>query len=140
MAKKTSESESYTTSNGALFLVGLAAGTLGSVLGYFSLQRRMDRALSGLRSAMRAEIANALASLNTATDEVVSPPASAEVSAEISDDVILLIAAAVTSYLGKSVRIHSARRVEPAFDNVNPWAQQGRAFLQASHNVAQRGR
>ncbi len=59
---------------------------------------------------------------------------------EVNDDVLLLIAAAVTTYLGKKVRVRSARMLQSPYEIVNPWAQQGRVFVQASHNIDRRGR
>jgi methylmalonyl-CoA carboxyltransferase 12S subunit len=140
MDTKISESESRRSSNGAWLLAGMAAGALGSVFAYFALQRRMDRAFRDLRSELGAELANAIARLGNDGGAFVSAPAPVCAPEEISDDVVLLIASAVTAYLGKNVRIRSARRIAQPLENVSPWAQQGRGFLQASHNVAQRGR
>jgi hypothetical protein len=49
----------------------------------------------------------------------------------------LVIAAAVTAYMGKKVRIRSAKIVYSQ-ESFNPWSQQGRVFVQASHNLTQR--
>jgi hypothetical protein len=57
-----------------------------------------------------------------------------EVKEEISHEVLAVIAAAVAHFLGKSARIRSARLVHPVGNS--PWAQQGRVFVQASHNLA----
>ena len=62
-------------------------------------------------------------------------PARAE---EITPEALLVIAAAVTAYLGKAVRIRSARMLY-AHESFNAWSQQGRAVVQASHNLAHRG-
>lgn len=66
------------------------------------------------------------------------PNGAAAQAAAISDDEIpaetlVVIAAAVTSYLGKKVRIRSAKMLQSPYEIVNPWAQQGRVFVQASH-------
>jgi len=58
---------------------------------------------------------------------------------EISPETLVMIAAAVTSFLGKRVRIRSAKMLQSPYEIVNPWAQQGRVFVQASHNVRSRG-
>ncbi len=62
-------------------------------------------------------------------------PVAAEVPEEdvIPPEVILVIGAAVTAFLGKKVKVRQARRVRPATAEFNPWAQQGRVFIQASH-------
>lgn len=58
---------------------------------------------------------------------------------EVSPEILLVIAAAVTAFLGKKVRIRSARML-PNPEIFSAWAQQGRVFVQASHNLSQRGR
>jgi hypothetical protein len=65
-----------------------------------------------------------------------APPVAA--GEEVSPETLLVIAAAVTAYLGKKVRIRSAKVVYSP-DSFNAWSQQGRVFVQASHNLAQRG-
>ena len=52
---------------------------------------------------------------------------------EVSPEVLVVIAAAVTAFLGKKVRIRSAKMLQSPYEIVNPWAQQGRVFVQASH-------
>ncbi len=52
---------------------------------------------------------------------------------EVSSDTLLIIAAAVTAFLGKKVRIRSARQLQSPYEIINPWAQQGRVVVQASH-------
>lgn len=57
----------------------------------------------------------------------------AEEEEEVTPATIALIAACVTTYLGKKVRVRSARRIYSAGSS---WAQQGRAIVQASHNLS----
>ncbi|HVP65423.1 MAG TPA: hypothetical protein VMT82_11040 [candidate division Zixibacteria bacterium] len=54
---------------------------------------------------------------------------------EVTPEILAVIAVAVTTFLGKKVRIHSARPMSGP--GVNYWAQQGRVFIQASHNLVQ---
>ncbi|HVJ04835.1 MAG TPA: hypothetical protein VM578_04135 [Candidatus Saccharimonadales bacterium] len=56
-------------------------------------------------------------------------PAPAE--PQVSPETLAMIAVAVTAYLGKKVKIRSARLIP----TVNSWAQAGRATVQASHNL-----
>ncbi|MGA2350353.1 MAG: hypothetical protein ABSF70_07970 [Terracidiphilus sp.] len=58
---------------------------------------------------------------------------------EITPEVLVVIAAAVTAFLGKKVRIRSAKMMRSSHMDVNPWSQQGRALIQASHNLRLRG-
>jgi methylmalonyl-CoA carboxyltransferase large subunit len=54
----------------------------------------------------------------------------------ISEEIMLVIAAAVAAFVGKSARVRSARYVH---EGQSSWAQQGRVFVQASHNLAHHG-
>ena len=51
----------------------------------------------------------------------------------ISEEILMVIAAAVAAFLGKKARIRKVRRVTEF--GLNPWSQQGRVSIQASHNV-----
>src|SRR3569832_1715945 len=65
---------------------------------------------------------------------VATPPApviAAAATAEFSTDLLLVISAAGAAFIGNKVHI---RRVRLMNAEVSPWAQQGRAFIQASHN------
>ena len=68
---------------------------------------------------------------------VVTKPAPLPKKEEVSPEMLLVIAAAVTAYMGKKVRIRSAKIVYSQ-ESFNPWSQQGRVFVQASHNLTQR--
>jgi hypothetical protein len=65
--------------------------------------------------------------------DAAAPPAT-EAPDEITAERMAVIAAVVTAFLGRNVRIHQARLVNP--EVVSPWAQQGRVFVQASHALA----
>jgi hypothetical protein len=58
---------------------------------------------------------------------------------EITAEIMAVIAAAATAFLGKKVRILSAKLLESPQEVVNAWSQQGRVFVQASHNLRSRG-
>lgn len=81
-----------------------------------------------------------------AAKTVVLPPAvkpavppKAEKAEEVTPEMLVVIAAAVTAFLGKKVRIRSAKMLQSPYEIVNPWSQQGRVFVQASHNLRSRG-
>jgi hypothetical protein len=59
--------------------------------------------------------------------------AAAAATDEISSETLAIISAAVAAYLGQAVRIRSARRLPP--EELSSWAQQGRVYIQASHNL-----
>jgi len=58
---------------------------------------------------------------------------------EVSPEMLVVMAAAITAFLGKRVRIRSAKMLQSPYEIVNPWSQQGRVFVQASHNLRSRG-
>jgi hypothetical protein len=60
-------------------------------------------------------------------------PAPIATKAEVTPETVAIIAAVVTSFLGKKVKIRNARLIDLG---TTPWAQQGRAIIQASHNLA----
>jgi methylmalonyl-CoA carboxyltransferase large subunit len=57
---------------------------------------------------------------------------------EITPDTLVVLSAAVTAFLGKRVRIRSAKMLQSPYEIVNPWSQQGRVVVQASHNLRSR--
>lgn len=58
---------------------------------------------------------------------------------EVTPEMLVVIAAAVTAFLGKKVRIRSAKMLRPAFEGANPWSLQGRVSVHASHQLRFRG-
>jgi methylmalonyl-CoA carboxyltransferase large subunit len=65
-------------------------------------------------------------------------PPKQEMPEEVTPEMLVVIAAAVTAFLGKKVRIGSAKMLQSPYEIVNPWSQQGRVFVQASHNLRSR--
>jgi methylmalonyl-CoA carboxyltransferase large subunit len=60
-------------------------------------------------------------------------PQEPEKTEEVTPETIMVLTAAVAAFLGKRARIRSARLVRAAPSSA--WAQQGRVFVQASHNL-----
>ena len=60
-------------------------------------------------------------------------PPTPERREEITPEILMVLTAAVAAFLGKRAKIRSARLapVRPT----SAWAQQGRVFVQASHNL-----
>jgi methylmalonyl-CoA carboxyltransferase large subunit len=58
---------------------------------------------------------------------------------EVTPEMLVVIAAAVTAFLGKKVRIRSAKMLLPALEGANPWSLQGRVSVHASHHLRFRG-
>jgi hypothetical protein len=126
----------------------------GYVAVYLLLQRSLNRTVEKLRGEWAEEFRSLMVAARlegkqapelSPSDVPVSHPIAmplptASVIAkkeEVSPETLLLIAAAVTAFLGKKVRIRSAKMLY-SHESFNAWSQQGRAVVQASHNVAQR--
>ncbi len=75
-------------------------------------------------AAVKQDFAARLASL-----EAHMTPVPAE--EPITPELLAVISAAVTSFLGVKVKIRSVHHMPTP----NPWAQSGRAIVQASHNL-----
>ncbi|WP_299437378.1 hypothetical protein [uncultured Rhodospira sp.] len=88
-------------------------------------------AVESLRHDMRGEI-DALKT-QLAALEARQSATEHDLEAEVDPETLVMLAAAVTSYLGKRVRIRSARRVGTGPDGAPAWARHGRAAIQASH-------
>jgi len=91
----------------------------------------VQAALEALRRDMQGQIDGLKAELAALQ---AGRPATAAAE-EVGDETLAILAATVTAYLGKKVRVRSARLV-PAAHDANPWAQHGRVFVQAaSHDL-----
>jgi methylmalonyl-CoA carboxyltransferase 12S subunit len=95
------------------------------------------------------ELANAVKTLQARVAELSQPAASAPVvdvktsaakvtahreTGEVTPEMLVVIAAAVTAFLGKKVRIRSAKMLQSPNEVVNLWSQQGRMLIHASHH------
>ena len=92
-------------------------------------------AIEALRRDMQGQIDTLKAEL-----AALKTPAATETAAEISPEMLVILAAAATSYLGVKVRIRSARLLAPAHDGISPWAQHGRVFVQSAAHTLRRVR
>ncbi|MGD0680521.1 MAG: hypothetical protein ABR990_00625 [Terracidiphilus sp.] len=112
-----------------------------------AMERQLGE-LAGAITALQARVAelSQSATLQTAatpTAEVKTAAAVAKDAAhrekgEVTPEMLVVIAAAVTAFLGKKVRIRSAKMLQSPYEVVNPWSQQGRVFVQASHTLRPR--
>lgn len=142
-------------SNGVILAAALLAVLAGWLGTYFIARSILQRTAEELRhnfeeyrSSVERRIEQFQAAVKSIPSSLPSPaatpkpeprPVAVPATPEISADLVLLITAAVTAYLGKKVRIRSAKVLQTPYELINPWAQQGRVFVQASHNLIQRG-
>jgi methylmalonyl-CoA carboxyltransferase 12S subunit len=123
--------------NFLLWPLGIFAGWLAGA----AMSRRMVRGeVQRLESLIESR--NGKAAPAPAPSPVPAPvmavapafkPSEPEKVEEVSPEIIMVLTAAVAAFLGKRARIRSARLVRAAPSNA--WAQQGRVFVQASHNL-----
>jgi len=88
-------------------------------------------ALTGAVKALEARVA-----------ELAAPRTEAAAAADeeqIAPETLAILAAAVTAYLGKKVRIRSAKMLRAPVSGGNAWAQQGRVLVHGSHHPRIRG-
>jgi methylmalonyl-CoA carboxyltransferase large subunit len=84
-----------------------------------------------------------VAALTARLDQIIPPPQPRVAAAApapvpepvieegVSDEILVVLSAAIAAFLGKRARIRHARLVPQS--GASAWAQQGRVFIQASH-------
>jgi methylmalonyl-CoA carboxyltransferase large subunit len=100
--------------------------------------------LAAAFKALEARVAELSQPEGASVAEAATPaPAAKEAvnrkNEEVTPEMLVVIAAAVTAFLGKKVRIRSAKMLRPAFEGANPWSLQGRVSVHASHHLRFRG-
>jgi methylmalonyl-CoA carboxyltransferase large subunit len=110
------------------FIYLLASAAAGWWLGTRATERIVDQRFAEWERRHRAVPAPAPA----ATPAATAAPATT-LDEELSPEIIMVLSAAVAAFLGKKARIRQVRRIPTV--GFNPWAQQGRATIQASHNL-----
>lgn len=118
------------------------AGQLDSLRSALELQMEELRARQAELSEQVRAVQRTVAVLEK-PKPVVAPPAVPQavppkpIAKEgIPEEIMLVISAAVAAFLGRSARVRSARYLH---EGESPWAQQGRVFVQASHNLLHHG-
>ena len=110
-------------------------------------QRAAEGQLSELAAAFKALEARVAELSQPAAVPVAEAAAPASVAKEavhrekeeVTPEMLVVIAAAVTAFLGKKVRIRSAKMLRPELEGANPWSLQGRISVHASHHLRFRG-
>jgi hypothetical protein len=109
-------------------------------------QQETEGQLSLLTSTLKALEAR-VAELSRPTETQAAAPSLAAAAKEtvgaadeqVTPETLVVIAAAVTAFLGKKVRIRSAKLLRPAHAGVSAWSQQGRVLVHGSHSLRMRG-
>ncbi len=119
----------------AAFLVIPISIAAGMIAGSIAARRAVREELDSLRASLRERDGRPQAPPPAVP--VVTKPAPAPVPAqaeEITPEILAVLTGAVAAFLGKKARIRRASLVSRA--GGSSWAQQGRVFVQASHNLA----
>lgn len=115
-------------------------------------QQATERQLDVLTGALKAlegkvaELGKPVALQAAAEAEVVEIKADAPPSkhtahfdnGDVPPEILAVIAAAANAFMGRKTRILSAKLLQLPQEAMNPWSQQGRVFVQASHNLRSR--
>ena len=115
---------------------------------YLLIRRQFQSEIDALRKLVeertRVQPVTAISPPSTAKKFESKPEPKPEVAAApppqdegVTPEILAVIGAAVAQFLGASFRIRSARMLSVE-SGMNPWAQQGRVIIQASHNLGLR--
>ena len=99
-----------------------------------SLSQRLEQLQTEMAQQSKA-LAELTAKLSSAAVPGQVAAAKAANESAISPEMLVIIAAAVSTFLGKKIRIRSARMLQSPYEIFNPWSQQGRVSVQASHTL-----
>lgn len=129
-------------------LISIAAAGAGYLLGTLGTRRAVDEQVDARLAEFEARMGAAAPAAPPAPAPAAPPPTPAiaepaaapaplpaaaapePVEEELSPETIAVLTSAICAFLGKPARIRRVRRVQPGF---NPWAQQGRVTVMASH-------
>jgi hypothetical protein len=101
-------------------------------------QKAMEGQLSELAQAVKALEARLAPLGHPAAPAAVAEAVHREPE-QVTPETLVVIAAAVTAFLGKKVRIRSAKLLQHRAAAASAWAQQGRAAVHGSHHPRLRG-
>jgi hypothetical protein len=130
-----------------MYLLTTAIVIAGCLAVFVGLRRTLKRTSAELRVEFQRQVDSLAARVAVLEQEVDAPTAPAALSTagaqaadEITPETLATIAETVAALLGRKVKIRSVK-ILPAPDAIaNPWAQRGRAIVQASHDFSQRSR
>lgn len=109
-------------------LGGWAAGALTAA---FLVRREIGKLRAGAPAPAKAPGAKPAAAARVAPQPAPAPEA--QKPEELSEETLAVISATICAFLGKTARIRSVRMVPATAQS--PWAQQGRVYVQGSHNL-----
>jgi hypothetical protein len=131
---------------GVAIATALVAASCAAI--YAGLSRAIRRAVAERQQDTDRQLSALTTKINALQTRVIELTASQAESTQAADSVtgenmagqpqpetLAIIAAAATTFLGKTARIRSANALSPAQEGAGTWAQQGRVIVQTSHNL-----
>jgi methylmalonyl-CoA carboxyltransferase 12S subunit len=116
------------------FIVSLIVGAAaGAVTARTLIRRELARQQQPVGQVANLRADNGSAQIQPAPAVPAPAPAPAGPE-EITPEILMVLTAAVSAFLGKKAKIRRARVAQYAGLS-SAWAQQGRVFVQASHNL-----
>ena len=105
--------------------------------------RRLAEQLSELSAKLSslaecAEIASAPQPQIVASITASAEPAGVHAATEEQDELLAAVTAAAAAFVERKARIDSIREVHAEPESGSAWSQQGRVFVQSSHNISPR--
>ncbi|HVN04621.1 MAG TPA: hypothetical protein VMT86_09405 [Bryobacteraceae bacterium] len=117
-----------------LLPLGIVAGWLaGAAMSRRMVREEVQRLESRIENRNGHAAPAPAAPAPPAVEKAAAPAPAPATADEVAPEIILVLSAAVAAFLGKRARVRGARLVRTAPSNA--WAQQGRVFVQASHNL-----
>ncbi len=105
--------------------------------------KKLIQALSERQQATENQLSELAGAIKALEGCLSTPVAAAKEAAsrdgEVTPETLVVIAAAVTAFLGKKVRIRSAKLLRAQQQVANLWSQQGRMLIHASHHPRLKG-
>jgi hypothetical protein len=132
-----------------MYILVAALVIAGWVTVYIGSRSLLKRTCAELRLEVRRQI-DALSASVTALERTVGTlaagssatlrPEEEQTLDEITPETMATITETITALLGRKVHIRSVKILHVPTAIANAWSQQGRAVIQASHHLAQKGR
>ncbi len=97
----------------------------------------LERTIATRNASAQGE--STVTSAGAASEDVAQGPLT-QASDEITPEILAAITKTITALLGRKVHVRSVKLLATPDAASNPWAQNGRAVIQASHNFSQRKR
>jgi hypothetical protein len=105
------------------------------------LREEFQRQIESLSLRIKAlEERAAPSAPSTKTTESLAESATEQTTEEITPETLATITETITALIGRKVHVRSVKILPTPPALANPWAQHGRAVVQASHNFTQRKR